>query len=500
MYRFYESAAICFAYLRDVSVEDFDESFVKSEWFTRGWTLQELLASTNLEFYDCNWNFLGNKRSLSHLISAATGIQTDVLLRQRPLRECSVAERMSWAARRVTTRIEDRAYSLLGIFDVNMTMLYGEGSKSFLRLQEEILKSLDDHSIFVWKGLQPRLPGLLASSPEDFASSGDVIIIRDRNTVGPYSMNSRGVHGLVRMYPYTLDTYLMVLPCARRHPDKKNARIGIFLRRLFEDDQFMRVVVNGEELMEDALMWEHGSELRNNRTCLERNISIRQRPLLLGKMADAYTRRLQGSRTRDDAYIKRVQGFRLNESLWKGGDNRAPPSIIHGTWNPRTRIVSLPLGAPYIDCVGSIDIGPQEREIEMVKFGFDDDYNPVVYLTQKDVQCSEASWSQYRHLPDGRWLARVSADVDGCWALKADRVKGLDVHLVKLDRKPQEANRFHLVGRVQARRKIVDDLLVWDLQVDELTPRGIFGRSFLDYEVGSDVSVSRLINLPDGII
>jgi hypothetical protein len=144
MYRFYERAAICYAYLRDVSVDTLDETFVKSEWFTRGWTLQELLSPSNLEFYDCDWNLLGTKQTLSHLVSAATGIQEDVLIGQRQLRECSVAQRMSWAAGRVTSRLEDRAYSLLGIFDVNLTMLYGEGSKSFLRLQEEILKTLDD--------------------------------------------------------------------------------------------------------------------------------------------------------------------------------------------------------------------------------------------------------------------------------------------------------------------------------------------------------------------
>lgn len=111
MYRYYESAHICYAYLRDVSAESFEDDFSKSEWFTRGWTLQELLAPNDLRFYDRDWKYLGDKKALCRRISDATGIQADVVVGAKDLRECSVAQRMSWTVGRQTTRIEDRAYS-----------------------------------------------------------------------------------------------------------------------------------------------------------------------------------------------------------------------------------------------------------------------------------------------------------------------------------------------------------------------------------------------------
>jgi hypothetical protein len=470
MYRFYQRATVCFAYLRDVTFDTLDDTFVKSEWFTRGWTLQELLAPTNLEFYDRYWNLLGTKQSLCHFISAATRIPEDVLLGKRLLRGCSAAERMSWAASRETTRIEDRAYSLLGMFDVNMTMLYGEGSKSFVRLQEEILKTLDDHSIFVWKGLQPGLPGLLASSPEAFASSGDVKSIRDRKGRRPFTVNNRGVHGLFRLFPYTLDTYLMVLPCIRRDSTDLDtsdgiAQVGIFLRQLYEDDQFMRVSVHGEEVMNNATacVMKHG--VRLSRTFIERSISIRQSPLLPEDMADVY--------------VERIQGFRLNESLVTRDVTPVPVSTIGGKWDPKTQIISLPPGSPKIDRVGSLNIGRQEREIELIRFGFDHDYNPIVYLIQKDAKYAEHGWSQYRQLSDGKWVARMSPNFDGCWALKADRIDRLDVHIVRTDKRPDGSIRLARIGRVRLQRMIIHRHLIWVLHIDELAPRGKVERSFL---------------------
>ncbi|OTB01961.1 hypothetical protein M426DRAFT_32526, partial [Hypoxylon sp. CI-4A] len=159
MYRWYGNATKCYAYLKDTtkSTTDVLQLGEKEEWFTRGWTLQELVAPKNIQFFDTDWKLIGSKFSLGRYISKITGIRRSVLgadRLQRPQQHpqnCSVAERMSWAARRQTTREEDRAYSLLGLFDVNMPMLYGEGGdKAFLRLQEEIIKRFDDHSIFAW--------------------------------------------------------------------------------------------------------------------------------------------------------------------------------------------------------------------------------------------------------------------------------------------------------------------------------------------------------------
>lgn len=96
-----------------------------SRWFTRGWTLQELLAPDIVEFYTADWSIIGTRSSLQSEIASITGINEMVLSGDSNPLNCSVAERMSWAARRLTTRVEDRAYSLLGIFDVNMPLIYG---------------------------------------------------------------------------------------------------------------------------------------------------------------------------------------------------------------------------------------------------------------------------------------------------------------------------------------------------------------------------------------
>ncbi|KAF8847351.1 HET-domain-containing protein, partial [Acephala macrosclerotiorum] len=168
MFRWYESAEICLAYLSDVSPNHdpgaLDSSFRNARWFTRGWTLQELLAPKNLVFFDQDWNVLGTKESLSGIIEDFTDISARYInwAEQYPLSsgfvgdayeslsEASVAERMSWAAGRQTTRKEDMAYCLLGLFGIHMPMLYGEGDRAFAKLQEEIMKTTDDTTLLSW--------------------------------------------------------------------------------------------------------------------------------------------------------------------------------------------------------------------------------------------------------------------------------------------------------------------------------------------------------------
>jgi hypothetical protein len=153
MFRWYEDANVCYAYLSDVFQCTWLETKSRagekarlhgghylgilqtSKWFTRGWTLQELLAPKIIEFYDAQWSEIGTKASLSVTLARITKIRLEVL-RGLPLDSCNVAERMSWAARRTTTRAEDMAYCLLGLFSINMPLLYGEGEeRAFLRLQ-----------------------------------------------------------------------------------------------------------------------------------------------------------------------------------------------------------------------------------------------------------------------------------------------------------------------------------------------------------------------------
>ncbi|EIW61091.1 uncharacterized protein TRAVEDRAFT_86691, partial [Trametes versicolor FP-101664 SS1] len=155
MFELYRLADVCYVYLVDVpdSKEDPEHHtsmFQHSRWHGRGWTLQELLAPKEVVFLTASWTFLGTKCSLVHALTLATNIDSNILLGRAPLSSASVARGMSWAASRETTRIEDEAYSLLGIFGVHMSPIYGEGRNAFLRLQEEIIKTIPDQSIFAW--------------------------------------------------------------------------------------------------------------------------------------------------------------------------------------------------------------------------------------------------------------------------------------------------------------------------------------------------------------
>lgn len=206
MFSWYQNAAVCYAYLSDVpkstDVSAAESSFSKSRWFTRGWTLQELIAPCNLVFFSMDWHTLGTKIELSSRISSITGIERK-FLSGKSLELASAAKIMSWAALRKTSRVEDIAYCLLGLFDINMPLIYGEGKKAFRRLQEEIMTSRsEDHSLFAWgtivatpsikitdpdqlTGAKPiprtqahsaqPLLGLLAAFPLDFASAGGFI-------------------------------------------------------------------------------------------------------------------------------------------------------------------------------------------------------------------------------------------------------------------------------------------------------------------------------------
>ncbi|PIL28595.1 hypothetical protein GSI_08636 [Ganoderma sinense ZZ0214-1] len=155
MFAWYRDAAVCYVYLADVPLAGDPRrpgsAFRRSRWFTRGWTLQELVAPRVVVFLSREWEFIGTKESLADLVEDITGIHSAVLVRKKSHNEFSVAARMSWAAERTTTRVEDQAYCLLGLFNVVMTPIYGEGEHAFRRLQEEILRRIPDDSIFAWE-------------------------------------------------------------------------------------------------------------------------------------------------------------------------------------------------------------------------------------------------------------------------------------------------------------------------------------------------------------
>jgi hypothetical protein len=265
MFVFYSQADLCIAYLTDVpascrSLEGRAYYFYRSEWFTRGWTLQELLAPASLHFYDHGFNYIGSKIELCSYVSECTGIATKYLDGRKRFNDASIATRMSWASRRKTTRLEDEAYCLLGMFGVSIPPCYGEGAAAFYRLQCEILARSDDESILAWispeaKDDEPY--GLLAESPRDFMYSQNIARIKLRaDRRQPMSLTGRGIsfcHGFsadsIETYTTGYDenkqtheerTYIedegkVTVACITRGPNGKGRRkIALYLREMEE--------------------------------------------------------------------------------------------------------------------------------------------------------------------------------------------------------------------------------------------------------------------------
>ena len=250
MFQWYKESSMCLAYLSDLKVNNFELPESKTSelmkdclWFTRGWTLQELIGPEELDFYDQEWNFRGSKKTLRNELAEITGIDAEILEDSELLPTIPVGQRMSWAAHRKTTRVEDTAYCLFGIFGVNMPMIYGEGKNSFLRLQEEIAKSTNDLTLFAWtsqneSGVDRRpthssqqgkdLRGVLAQSPSEFVDCGRLRILRDRVApVKEFAMTNNGLRIETVLGSSPDKEYVFALDCV----NEKNRKLGIYLMK-----------------------------------------------------------------------------------------------------------------------------------------------------------------------------------------------------------------------------------------------------------------------------
>ncbi|ROV89112.1 hypothetical protein VMCG_09862 [Cytospora schulzeri] len=211
MFRWYKRATVCYVFLPDlngfsvseVEGEGLQASIEHCRWFTRSWTLQELIAPMHVNFYNQDWEFCFTKETASRVLARITGIDVDILNHKKDLSAASVAQKMSWAGTRRATRIEDEAYSLLGIFGINMPMLYGEEERAFLRLQAEIISSCPDPTILAWmlrsetsenisKGPEDSYTGVMASSPVAFRDCAEVKSLSDQSLFD-FTMSNRGM-------------------------------------------------------------------------------------------------------------------------------------------------------------------------------------------------------------------------------------------------------------------------------------------------------------------
>jgi hypothetical protein len=240
MFRWYAEAAVCYVLLEDVRAEEMPQA----KWFTRGWTLQELIAPREVEFFDYEWQPVGTRSSLIKELSRITGIDEEALQGHTStdfIREASIAKRMSWAAGRETTRKEDEAYCLLGLLGVQIPLQYGEREQAFQRLQEEIMRVSTDQSIFAWAANeqqqqqqqqqeqhrhQGQLFHLLADSPRKFRQSANTQTIQDEEQ--SFQLTNREL--LIRVPVYQVahmrNMYIAVLACSHR------CRVGILLKTM----------------------------------------------------------------------------------------------------------------------------------------------------------------------------------------------------------------------------------------------------------------------------
>ena len=216
MYGWYQRPQICIVHLSDISKEGnfgLKRKLENSRWFTRGWTLQEFLAPTDLLFFDHKWKFITTQgRSTLSTSKGWNGSRT-------------LAAKMAWAAGRSTTRTEDVAYSLLGLFDVNLSLLYGEGARAFKRLQQQILTQTQDFTLLAWGYCMSLMDhtgrGLLATSPRDYQCCENLKMLANKDgeaELSSFQMTNRGLQVSldvchIAATEWTAEAWYALLPC-----------------------------------------------------------------------------------------------------------------------------------------------------------------------------------------------------------------------------------------------------------------------------------------------
>jgi len=369
MYNWYKEADICLVYLYDLGGRTGNKYFEDCEWWTRGWTLQELIAPANVVFFDCEWRQIGKKIVLCESIAEITGIDVDVLRGADPW-TCSVAQRMSWAAQRKTTEIEDQAYCLLGLFNVSIPMQYGDRDRAFLKLQEEIIRHSYDHTIFAWdRGLTPGLRcGLFAQSAACFEECQD--LVQAQRLEGPlygFSMTQLGLSINLLTIPYAMHTYLAILECCQKNSPSRY--YGILVQRQAVAEQYGRIEVEGRSVVSIRLSTLNKIADKRRRLLFVRQLQVEQpqrqhyafwvRSLKLpgyGREELSWARLFSR-----DGYISRNDGLGILKI----------PETLYGT-------------------AGMIHLRPDNSEkpwwrIEYLVFGFDDDFIPYCMLGNSEL-------------------------------------------------------------------------------------------------------------------
>ncbi|KAL8951481.1 MAG: hypothetical protein Q9222_002535 [Ikaeria aurantiellina] len=367
MYQWYRDSKVCIVYLEDVPSKPFSES----EWFTRGWTLQELIAPESVTFYDREWNKIGTKADLMAELVKRTGIPEGILNHTTRLSACSIAQRISWAAERRTTRVEDSAYSLMGLFDIYMPMIYGERDKAFLRLQEHIIQKSKDESIFAWPmdfpGHTMTYSGAFAPSPLAFSGCGDIIQM-DGSRGFSETNGDLCIWSKRRPYSvegYSVGGYRIMLHCTKAslHGD----RIFILVARTSAPNEYVRV-----------------------RDTRYGNLGL----LALCDMEAIAEKEIRLPIAPNKPPLRTFPGFKLRK-IEPYGHTVAPArlTVLSNTEHPDPSILYQ---VDYTEKISGIvrfdqESGPgtmtsgilQQSPIDFIKLGFDPEFNPVIWLIHR---------------------------------------------------------------------------------------------------------------------
>jgi len=263
------------------------------------------------------------------------------------------------------------AYSLLGIFNVYMPMLYGEGDQAFIRLQEEIMKNSNDHSLFAWSSPLRCQRGLLAKSPAAFSESSRYVASKEKLYRSPYSVTNMGLSLQLQLQPCgpgDSHVYMAALDC-EHEKTAKNSRVGIYLKKLSpNEDQYARVSYNEADLFN----WVHGS-VSNTHTS---TVYIRQ-----SRWGKAERTTIEGLLLIHGIWIRTLPKRKSAISGWYGKNtvvDRTPDQVSSlNKWSHKERILEMPksgwgtAGALWFTSF---------RHCSQIKFGFDVGLNPVCLL------------------------------------------------------------------------------------------------------------------------
>lgn len=352
------------------------------------------------------------------VIKEQTSIAESLLFGFRRSSEYTIAQRMSWAATRETARKENVAYCLMGIFDVNMPLLYGEGDKAFLRLQQEIIRNSKDQSIFAWEATDASHPGLLARGPSAFSGCNRLYInhrykpeaIVDR--APELYWTNRGLALRLWAWPVGGETFLAFLGCTGRHEGRQASGRGLFLRKLKENDEYARV----KDQLHDSGREDGILERLYRRTKPSRIVQF-----IVPQDFNAQDR---------EYYEDHVNGFHIIKSQFMGRPGKHF-DVQASNWDPATRTLVLP--ERELGTIRALSGSTLARDWSSIKLDFDYYFNVIIFMVKAialasskrtveswDVYTSENSWSTTSDLGESK-VSEV-ANCPGAYALKIPRL------------------------------------------------------------------------------